>query len=60
MEIKPCPFCGGEADVHNVCACDTDDDEYYWIECNFCEVGTGASNSRNSAIAAWNKRVGDE
>lgn len=62
-ELKPCPFCGGEARLrafrtyiqskHRM-------GEKYYIEC--CECGLNAPNfiNKEEAIEAWNRRVDDE
>ncbi len=47
-ELKPCPFCGGKAQLEN----DTgwNDEGYWeWIEC--CSCGACADNKEK-----WNKR----
>ena len=56
-DIKPCPFCGGEAKVMNGCACYEPDD--YWIRCKKCEAETRICDSEAAAIAAWNMRADD-
>ena len=56
MDLKPCPFCGGEPYF------DHDDDGWTWIECDQCSVAT---NQRISAMEdckpllaeAWNRRA---
>ena len=51
-ELKPCPFCGGEAEF-----------EYYWwqetvvIKCPKCGASSEPQFYENEAIEAWNKRV---
>lgn len=50
-ELKPCPFCGGEAELS----------EYggpqYLVECPFCEAGTFTGRvSKDQAIEDWNAR----
>ena len=47
--LKPCPFCGGEAEMesHNE----------YWAVCNDCEGSTDMYLTKQEAIEAWNKRV---
>ena len=56
--LKTCPFCGGEAEVMNGCACYEPDD--YWIRCKKCEAETRIYDSEAEAIAAWNRRANDE
>lgn len=52
MELKPCPFCGGEAEL-----CVHEATGVSWVRCIECETTSGAS-SEAGAIKAWNKRVG--
>ena len=55
MELKPCPFCGGEAGF------DHDDNGWVWIDCASCGAST---NARVSAMddckpllaEQWNRR----
>jgi len=58
VQLKPCPFCGGEAIV-DYC----DDDEWY-VSCNgdACDIRpqTEFCETRMEAIKTWNKRVNDE
>ena len=53
-QLKPCPFCGGEAKVlylPNKCG---------WnVYCRMCEVEM-LYDSEQEAIEAWNRRVDDE
>ncbi len=58
VKLKPCPFCGGKAEVLNGCTCYEPDD--YWISCKKCEAETRIYDSEAAAIAAWNTRAGDE
>jgi len=56
-ELKTCPHCGGVACTgFNECA----KHEYNWyVICTNCNARTGLY-TREAAIAAWNKRVGEE
>jgi Lar family restriction alleviation protein len=47
-ELKPCPFCGGEAKFQSGVIC-----------CSDCGVKMRYISSRKLAIAAWNRRVND-
>ena len=51
MELKLCPFCGGEAIF--------DGDEYCWVRCRCCGAETRGSEIKDIVIEQWNKRVGD-
>ena len=56
MELKKCPFCGGEAIVDM-------DESWYWkweVLCIKCDCTLGHFNHKEEAIKAWNKRVNTE
>lgn len=60
VELKPCPFCGGE-DVSSFFHADRGMGESWHVEClaESCGVGTCHHETNAEAIAAWNRRVGD-
>lgn len=49
IELKPCPFCGGEAQVLNVV-------HHYMVCCTKCYGMVGLFDKERSAIKAWNRR----
>lgn len=49
MELKPCPFCGGEASLHNKGV-------YYWVECKKCGAQAKRYPVTRAAIEVWNRR----
>lgn len=54
VELKACPFCGGEAlrdKTLHTCPAE------HWIKCGQCENSTTAYASRESATRAWNTRA---
>lgn len=59
-KLKPCPFCGEEAQIF------TDDEmgylgnTQYLVKCGNCLCGTGHYSNPEYAIEAWNKRVKDK
>ena len=53
-ELKPCPFCGGEADIHTYEDMLTDKN-YTEVVCGYCGVGT-KGDTQSEAIKAWNTR----
>lgn len=58
-ELKPCPFCGGEARMH---ASHHGDTHYYQVECgNEYDCGAWPAvrvcHTEAEAIAAWNARA---
>ena len=55
-ELKPCPFCGGEAKVLGTKYEGGD----YYIVCEKCRVRVGSYSNPVEAIEAWNKRANSE
>lgn len=53
-ELLPCPFCGGEADIHTYEDMLTDKN-YTEVVCGYCGVGT-KGDTQSEAIDAWNTR----
>lgn len=52
-ELKPCPFCGGEAEIRH----QTDPDAVvYFARCNLCGTKSIPFLSVDSAIKRWNTR----
>ncbi len=56
-ELKPCPFCGGEAnseiDDYGMCT-------EHFVECLSCVARTSTYDSPKEAITAWNTRAKTE
>ena len=54
MELKPCPFCGGEAEaVYGFY-----DYNYWGVMCKECGCYIGGYEPKEKHIEAWNTRVG--
>lgn len=51
-DLKPCPFCGGEA-THIVWG----DPDYHWAGCEACDLGMDYFRNENDALEAWNRRA---
>lgn len=59
-ELKPCPFCGGEAEIYEYDPCgQCDFHEPYTVQCKAecCFLGKDFAN-REDAAKAWNRRAG--
>jgi len=57
-ELKPCPFCGGKAEINAWAAEDYDDGDAM-ISCEKCEAKTSIYVSTEYAAEAWNRRTSD-
>ena len=61
-KLKPCPFCGSEADIHERYRKGTANRKMFWIECKTCWVAQyhgdiGGYRTKAKATDAWNRRV---
>ena len=53
LELKRCPFCGGEAEVREV----SEGEQVYYAECTECNIRTPLNYNRAVPKAKWNARV---
>lgn len=65
-ELKPCPFCGGEAIIneipphtHYIATFMPDCKGECFVECSKCSCMIG-EDTRDKAINAWNRRANNE
>lgn len=64
-ELRPCPFCGGEAEINFVPPFVHPRNgrkglERWQIFCDSCGVFTPGMLTKEEAIEAWNRRVEDD
>ena len=57
IELKPCPFCGGEAEIQHSAYYDICILDYIWVECKGCDVHTRDCDSEEEAAELWNRRI---
>lgn len=48
--LKPCPFCGGEAEVRMFTS------TMIFVQCQSCLAGTSGFDSEHEAVKVWNRR----
>lgn len=62
--LKPCPFCGGEAEMHQAHDPDGPNDQGYYVECGKCGASTNlrfscGEDARPLLMEQWNRRTKD-
>lgn len=67
IELKPCPFCGGEAKEKYIkrklrfrIRSHMDITHFVYIKCNACGVTTAVRETRENAAETWNRRADSE
>lgn len=58
-KLKPCPFCGGNAELYSWTADNTEHYRYYRVGCKKCYAGTLTYCNMDIAIISWNKRANE-
>ncbi len=56
-ELKPCPFCGGEAEIFKMTSESDKEFECWYVICEECTIQTPACITRDEASEAWNRRT---
>jgi Lar family restriction alleviation protein len=55
-KLKPCPFCGGEADIEKIPGSPFTNEPYTWgVGCKTCNIGW-YEEAKERAIDVWNRR----
>ena len=56
--LKPCPFCGGKAELHETDWCTPHEYSAHCLN-HKCRAWGGLGTNRAKTIAAWNRRASD-
>ena len=56
-ELKPCPFCGGEATFGGSEHVKPYDKPYWYVVCFNCGASVYGNEDKEKAVEAWNRRV---
>lgn len=56
IELLPCPFCGGEAEIEEMKRGILKPTTGYWITCKLCGCHSRAGFDRRKAVEDWNRR----
>lgn len=61
-ELKPCPFCGAKAEVHDCGEFDNESLNVTYsgksgVHCTECSIATLPYDNEQEAIEAWNRRA---
>ncbi len=48
-KLKPCPFCGGKAEIEG--------ERIFWVSCQECCAESNSFIELEEAIEAWNRRA---
>ena len=61
QELKPCPFCGGEANIvkRKLKIGFYPSGGTYYVHCKKCLITTQPRNQKELVIEFWNRRVDD-
>ncbi len=56
VELKSCPFCGGDAIIRLEDQVETPDDEWWYVDCAACPIQTYPQITKAEAARIWNTR----
>ena len=56
-DLRECPFCGGEAKPKEDVLSRYSDKVWHLVECTSCSASTNWHETKQRAVAAWNRRA---
>lgn len=59
-ELKPCPFCGGDASLIVKTFFGLPEEDVYTVACNDCNSRSRYSDDRKETVKVWNTRHAEE
>lgn len=57
FKLKPCPFCNGAAEIHELTSCTPPFLTAYIIACKKCGASSDYYDNAEEAIGTWNSRT---
>lgn len=54
-ELKPCPFCGGKAEIIPLMVINAK-----YIQCKNCRISSEVSDNDKTLVELWNRRIDNE
>ena len=61
--MKPCPFCGGTAEIRSRFIKGVANRKHYWLECGQCHIQQNhvdGYRTIDKAVKIWNRRTSDD
>lgn len=59
IKLKPCPFCGGDAEIASVKS-GIFRHAYYYVRCTMCGATSRVQETARKAERSWNRRANDD
>lgn len=60
IDLKPCPFCGGDAELKTWWAGLGVRRYIHRVQCSKCRCNSGDWKIKPKAVEAWNRRAGEQ
>lgn len=57
IELRHCPFCGGDAELIQVYSFSPYKDVFYTVQCKNCGCNSGNNKLKRNSVKKWNRRT---